>query len=508
MKVTRFAQAVVFSAVLAVVAGCVGSGDGPQGGGASSSDPDTPVSPEIVARYGEAAQQSPRGITYQPDVVVVGGGAGVVRSVSDDGLQWTVDRDAKGLSELDEGEVLFLTSRAAGRVVTKESSGQNVVLTLAPVQLQEIIRDGRLEFDSAIEPGNVSYQEIPGMHGTVSVPDKTDAVAPAEFRVGRPRVIPAVYRTGGSAKAIQAPTGELPPPAEHKRGVQLNLGQWSVSAASTQSGLVLGLTAASTGQTTGRFKAGADITFGYERLRLRGAVAVSGGRSAGPMTALIDGLEYIDASVYAGVGVGGSNNNKKVKIEIPLEIINNQVEVYGIPMVINVKATIFIQTALSGNNSTIKAHGRWALSGALGLLNGVVYIPKYRVIKSMARSIDGIAIGPSGLVYGAEMRWMLGVGIPGSAAGPYVKVKVSAGVANGSALGSALARCTQSDLALIAGTGVGLSLSTANKVELGKAIPGLPKFGGELELEKLWTISKSHQVQPDVRLCNNPLTDY
>ncbi len=501
MKVTRFAQVVAFSAVLAVVAGCVGNGSGSTGGrgdgpsGASGS-------PEAVARYGQAAQQSPAGITYQPDVVVVGGGAGVVRAVSADGLRWTLDGDAKGLSEVDPGEVLFLTSRAAGRVVSKQESNGDVVLTLAPVQLQEIIRDGRLEFDSAIDPGNVSYQEIPGMPGTVSVPDKTDVAAPAEFRVGRPRVIPAVYRTGGSAKAIQAPTRELPPPAEHKRGVQLNLGQWSVSAASTQSGLALGLAATS----TGRFKAGADITFGYKRLRLRGAVSVSGGRSAGPMTALIDGLEYIDASVYAGVGVGGSSNNKKVKIEIPLELINNQVDVYGIPMVINMKARIFLETALSGNNSTIKAHGRWGFTGALGVLNGMVHLPKYRVLKSMARSIEGIAIGPSGLVYGAEMRWMLGVGIPGSAVGPYVKVKVSAGVANGSALGAALARCTQSDLALTAGTGVGLSLSTANKVALGKVIPGLPKFGGELEAEKLWTISKTHQVQPNVRLCNVPLT--
>jgi hypothetical protein len=475
----RFAQVLAFGTVLAVVAGCVGNGDGSTGGR---------VSPEAAARYGQAAQPSPPGITYQPDVVVVGGGAGVVRSVSDDGLRWTVDGDAKGLSDLDEGEVLFLTSRAAGRVVSKEASGQNVVLTLAPVQLQEIIRDGRLEFDSAIDPGNVSYQEIPGMHGTVSVPDKTDAVTPAAYHA--------------SANAIPAPTRELPPPAEHKRGVQVNLGQWSVSAASTQSGLALGLAATS----TGRFKAGADITFGYKRLRLRGAVSVSGGRSAGPMTALIDGLEYVDASVYAGVGVGGSSNNKRVKIEIPLEIINNQVDVYGIPMVINVKARIFLETALSGNNSTIKAHGRWGLTGALGVVNGIVYLPKYRVIKSMLRSIDGIAIGPSGLVYGAEMRWMLGVGIPGSAAGPYVKVKVSAGVANGSALGAALARCTQSDLALTAGTGAGLSLSTANKVALGKVIPGLPKFGGELEIEKLWTISKTHQVRPDVRLCNNPLT--
>jgi hypothetical protein len=465
-------------------------------------DPGPPASPELAARYGQAAQPSPTGITYQPDVVVVGGGAGVVRSVTDDGLRWTLDGDAVGLSELDKGEVLFLTSRAAGRVVAKEASNGDVVLTLAPVQLHEIIRDGRLEFDSAIDPGKASYQEIPGMPGSVSVPDEKDAVVPAGFRVGRPRVIPAVYSTGGSAKGIPASTGELPPPVEHKRGVQVNLGQWSVSAASTQSGLALGLATSSLAQTSSRFKAGADITFGYEQLRLRGAVAVSGGRSAGPMTALVEGLEYIDASVYAGVGVGGSGNNKKVKIEIPFEIINNQVDVYGIPMVINVKARIFLTTALSGNNSTIEAHGRWGLTGALGVLGGVAVIPKYRVIKSMLGSIAGIAVGPSGVVYGAEMRWMLGVGIPGSAVGPYVKVRVSAGVANGSALGAALTRCTQSDLALTAGTGVGISLSTGDKVFNDRVLPGLPKKGGELEFEKLWTVSKSHQVRPDVGLCS------
>ena len=495
MKVTRFAQALVFIAVLAVVAGCVGNGGGSTGTGRDG-PPDTSVSPEAVARYGEAAQQNPPGITYQPDVVVVGGGAGVVRSVSDDGLQWTVDSDAEGLSELDEGEVLFLTSRAAGRVVTKESSNGAVVLTLAPVQLQEIIRDGRLEYDSAIDPGNVSYQEIPGMHGTVSVPDQKDAVVPAAFEVGRPQLMPAVYHAEPWANAIHAPSGVLPPPANSAESV-IGRGRWQATTTANDEGLTVGVSA----KPSPYFKVGVTIALAFKRLQVRGRLALTDGNPDGPPTILVEGINVVAVNVWGGVGQGGSSNNRKMKIEFPVELANTPINVDGIPMVFNLKVSVFVETGLSGNNSTITANGKWGLEGPIGIRDGTGVVPKYRVINSIMKSIGGLAVGPSGVVFGADVKAMVGVGVPGLSAGPYVKFKVSAGVANGSALGAALARCTQADLLLKGGGGVGLSLTNATADAMKTAIPRLPAFTNDLALEKLWTIKESHQIVPDVPLC-------
>src|SRR5690348_4626153 len=38
-----------------------------------------------------------KSVTYQPDVVLIGGGADAVRSVSADGLTWTLRGDAPGV---------------------------------------------------------------------------------------------------------------------------------------------------------------------------------------------------------------------------------------------------------------------------------------------------------------------------------------------------------------------------------------------------------------------------
>ncbi len=50
-------------------------------------------------------------------MVTLTAGAEAIRSVSPDGLVWTLDPDSKGAGHIDAGKVLPLTSRAAGRVL-------------------------------------------------------------------------------------------------------------------------------------------------------------------------------------------------------------------------------------------------------------------------------------------------------------------------------------------------------------------------------------------------------
>jgi hypothetical protein len=163
--VRRCLRGVVAAGCCATLLACSG-GSGPSTTTSGSAD--------AIARYGQAAPRDPAGFTYQPDVVVVDGGPEAVRSVSADGLVWTVDGKASGLDGLDVGEVMFLTSRAAGRVAAKEPAGDDVAITLAPVQLNEIIRDGHIKVDTTIDSEAVLLQEIPGLPGALGVPDETD----------------------------------------------------------------------------------------------------------------------------------------------------------------------------------------------------------------------------------------------------------------------------------------------------------------------------------------------
>src|SRR5690348_784045 len=61
-----------------------------------------PASQDALLAYGYAPD--PHGTAvYQPDVVLVGGGPGIVRSVSADGLTWTIDGRAPNADKLAVG---------------------------------------------------------------------------------------------------------------------------------------------------------------------------------------------------------------------------------------------------------------------------------------------------------------------------------------------------------------------------------------------------------------------
>jgi hypothetical protein len=448
-----------------------------------SPNPGATSSPEAVARYGEAPARNPAGFTYQPDVVVVGGGAAAVRSVSDDGLIWTVDAGAAGIGDLDVGKVMFLTSRAAGRVADIDKAGADVRVTLAPVQLTEVIRDGHIKLDTPIQLDDALVQEIPDMPGKLSEPDPADVAGPNGF--ARTPMRPMA----GRAETLPPP--KAPPP---KTEAEISVGDWETNISVEPSGLGLQLSY----KPSEQIKAGLEATLGGKSFRLLIDVLVAGGKVSNP-TAVIHGIEYLDLKAYAGVA-GGADDNRKVKIEVPAEIVNKGFPAFGIPMVFNFKVKAFIIMAMSGKNSTLTASGRWGLAGPLGVSAGAPSLPGFSVISSIMDSIGGIAIGPSGVVFGAEFKFMLGIGVPGIATGPYAKFKFSAGVTNGSALGAPLARCHRADLSIEGGGGVGLSVGSAGVNALLKRVPKWP-IKLELESEFMGQIAKASQTRPNVPLC-------
>jgi hypothetical protein len=68
------------------------------------------------AEYGIAPVPDPS-VTYQPDVIVVGGGADAIRAQSSNGFIWTIDGHAPHAADLAPGKIFFLTNRAVGRVL-------------------------------------------------------------------------------------------------------------------------------------------------------------------------------------------------------------------------------------------------------------------------------------------------------------------------------------------------------------------------------------------------------
>ncbi|MFD0788207.1 hypothetical protein ACFQZ8_30210, partial [Micromonospora azadirachtae] len=129
----RKLASIVLTVVLLLTAGCTGASRS----GPGDEDPWS----EAALRYGLAPVPNPD-VTFQPDVVIVGGGGRSIRSVTADGLTWRIDGKAEHADEVAVGKVMFVTGRSVGRVLHLERDGGDLLVTMGPVTLTEVIRDG------------------------------------------------------------------------------------------------------------------------------------------------------------------------------------------------------------------------------------------------------------------------------------------------------------------------------------------------------------------------------
>ena len=108
-------------------------------------------------KYGIAPKRT-GAVEYQPDVIVMEHGDKAIRSISGNGMEWEFDANAEHVSEFQEGKIVFATGRAVGRVVGLRKQGDSVKAILGPIQLTDVIKNGKFKMDSPITADNmISY---------------------------------------------------------------------------------------------------------------------------------------------------------------------------------------------------------------------------------------------------------------------------------------------------------------------------------------------------------------
>lgn len=437
--------------------------------------------------YGYGA--TPTGADYQPDVVVVGGGAASIRNASGNGLVWTIAKDAPGADKLQVGSVMVLTSVATGRVAAIHDDGDSRVVTLAPVNLTDVIKNGSIDVDQALPASAISYQLIPDLAWAQQTPQAGDLpsanISPSGYRMK-----PFTAETAELPKA--APDGTMPLASDSS--LEVKVGDWTVSPSIASDKLELGV------ERDGALKVGLDFAFDTNNLHFHGIDTIKNGQSTHSGFE-ITGITGLTVSLQAGAA-GGSADNEKIKIEAPIEAnleIPPSPATAGLPMDVKVTFTFSVETAITGNNSTLVATGIWGLDGPIGYDGDNFETPTFTVKQSIIDSITGITLGPSGIVFGVEMKFQVGVGVASLSAGPFAGVIVDLGVTNGSSLGAALARCKGATLDLRGSAGVGVELSAAEIPILKDLLPGA-KY--EYELGTSTSLLHRSQVVPDVPLCD------
>lgn len=167
-------------------------------------DPKTLSQSEV--RFGVAPKRSPD-VEYQPDVILMEHGDQAIRAAAGDGMSWTFDANARNVSEFQEGKIVFATGRAVGRILALKRDGSSVTAILGPVQLTDVIRNGRFIMDQSVDADKmITYvaPNYPGLQDTTS-PTRPASLDGTSAGGEEPVIVSTVGDTRTLGSAQQAP---------------------------------------------------------------------------------------------------------------------------------------------------------------------------------------------------------------------------------------------------------------------------------------------------------------
>lgn len=461
--------------VVLLAAGC-GSADQP---GSEAGGAQPPRGPDAIAAFGYGPE--PAGdVTYQPDVVLIGGGPEAIRSVSDDRMVWTLDDHAPGVDELEPGKVLFASSDAVGRILRLEKTDDGLAVTLAPVTLTEVVRDAHLVLDQKVSLASLGLREVPDLPGGL-VDEAADAGSTTTSEAAAPLangddgtvVLPELQLVAATAASAEGGDG-----AERT----MQVGDWSLTGYRRSDALgVRGERTAGKGGLKVDFDAHVEVG----ELHVTADVPITRG-VVGTSHFEIDGITGLDVRVTGGAG-NGLTDNRSVKLELPVQL-TERVIIGGLPATLTQKMKFLLETAFTAKNGNLSASGSWAIDGPLGFDGSTLTTPTITERDKLIESIEGISVGVNGLVFGVAFEFGLLVGLPVAGAGPLASFITSIGIVNGSDLG--MVTCRQSNLTSTLTAGVGLDVygpvKTALKKRWGIDIPAQTPLTTKTIIQESW----------------------
>lgn len=453
--------------------------------------------------FGQSIRRDTEGVTFQPDVVIPGGGADSVVEVSGDGLTWTLDGDAAEVSDLVVGKVLLVTNRGAGRVLGVATlDNGDVAVTIGPAEITDVIRDISTSYDGEIDPNLIQIRAAPSLPAAADVTNRSSestesdepgapdeptgegegdgaggsttttttsgttedaprnlvvrpiAAAAAAGSPG-PLAAPAVA-TAAAPTEVPADRGILPPPAqvpfpvvpvEGMRAFPLHGsdGSWGVELAYDRNGL----------------KVNGSARVYLEKPAIHFDLVIDDGKII-TAEARLDGVAGVRATFDAATEAGLQANIHQV-VDLPIDI---SIPIFGpaLPFAANFHQSFKIDTVFSAKNSTISFNGDYAFRGSLraGYRDGsfgVAAPSGLSVKRSLLQSAGGVSVGVTGFIIAHQLRMTIGIGGFGFAVGPYVSLTTAMSVVNGSDLG--IVKCKGANLNLDMGYGIGYVMPTA-----------------------------------------------
>jgi hypothetical protein len=442
-----------------MLAGCRERPHGTQGSGGPPRVLRLDELTEAEKRYGHSATANPA-VTYQPDVVMLPAGADVIRSVSSDGLVWTIDPNSRGAEGIRAGKVLLLTSRAAGRVLAVRETKDGLLVVLGPVEITEVIREGRFSLDQPLGLDQALSFSVPEVFDpTVTVPPIVTSSAAQGF--GEPGAASPCGpgpRAGGMFHL--AATGPRCDPRtmaiSSVRLDQVTAHRFTLTPLVGAQGIGVRITSDDSGV---HFLGEAVLYLNAPRLYFN--LDIRGGKIVVCEVQLNGAAGLMMTFEAASPSPRHANINEKRYAPVDFSI---PVTGMGVPFAVNVRQIFQLQTVFTSTGA-IKARVYYKLKGGLRAgyrdgtwsMGGPTGVTPVENLDNLLLSTQGVAIGVTGMVMTHHANVMVGIGAFGFLTGPYGYLNSSVTVTRGSSIGilQGPITCKQATLSMGVGAGVG-----------------------------------------------------
>ncbi|HEV3063193.1 MAG TPA: hypothetical protein VGY48_33415 [Vicinamibacterales bacterium] len=431
-------------------------------------------------QYGRAPHRDPS-VTYGRDVVIVDGGADIIRERGADGLSWTIDARAPHANEMSVGKIAFVTNQCVGRVLAVERRGPDLRVVLGPAELTDLFERLNVAASGlAVASPDAIERPLPELPGLTWPIDSSGEDGPVRPDVGS--LLKAAALEGGDLplqrslyrlRTIQnVPPGTpgilpiVPPirfqtkkPLNHADGEAIelqNANDMKGVRISAQAQLYLR-------KPTVDFELHINFTRVDARLILHNAA----------------GLKLAFDSAVSDQFRGNINWHGEGPAH-SIQLSGNP------PLALNIRNDLWVSTVMSARQSVFNAGGEYEFNADLGFTfhdsQFTVVGPKGLIVRrSPMSNMNGVSLGPSGLILRHAVSMTVGVGGLGFTVGPTLGVGTSAGVALGADTG--IIKCRGASVALQVQGGVGWTIPSGlaefvNGFLSILKIRGIPSHGG------------------------------
>jgi hypothetical protein len=404
-----------------------------------------------------------QGIVYQPNVVLIGGGADAVRSVSSNGLVWTIAGDAPGVRDLAVGKIMAVTSLGIGRVLKSTRVGADQQVVLGPVSLTDVVRDASIHSTQPLSLDNPLYYATPGAPASAA----SGGHAP---RDARERLLMPRRPMSTTSSLTLEPT--LPEPTSTPTPVQL--GRFAVTAFRDNTGI------------------GMQIFEKHGTGKLRGRLSVYMHSPTVEFTLIIRNSRIVEATVrlhgaggvhvaFTAVERDASGSFADQHVFVPVELaFPLSVDLFRLTI-----AQSFDMSMLLTGAAWMTGHGDYSIHGDLtfGVRNGapVFDANALTVADPIDRNVESAGVASNTLNVGYAVKVGITIGVPDLSAGAWMKLRFGLNIIADTQLSELTRRCTYAAVSADMQFGVGYELPEVlvDAVNLFLSVFGVPKIAAK-----------------------------